>query len=340
LRLVLVRETLMQMKEVEALWPADVREEVIRTSLTADWEIHELHSTSRSSLPVRVRQQVMCQLRLTTLWIEIQTLLQFRWGTYLTALQKLVLMQCSSGNDVGFGDIVNNCVYRFFRAGDCNAALDNAERKINTDMRAAVKNALQNLLNRARDPDGFNLPQLYVTSYGRFWNDGTTQCNNANWAYWTNMFADKTFMTDPLRKRMNKLVDYVNQNISAVVDELADKRLKFIAWDFEPADKARHLFIDEHFCERNDISEPQKGSDARPSLLFAQYNTPLGQFGPEPDQKFKFPVFDNDTETIDLVNEFLENIGNTSLQVNPDYLQLTADDFKLDAGEGDVSTTS
>lgn len=40
------------------------------------------------------------------------------------------------GNNVGFGDIVNACVYRFAASasGDCDQALASAENKINTSI--------------------------------------------------------------------------------------------------------------------------------------------------------------------------------------------------------------
>lgn len=230
----------------------------------------------------------------------------------------------NSGNNVGFGDIINNCVYRFALAGDCDTTLTNSQNLIDNSLSASVQSALQVFLDKARPANDPKPPMIFVTGYGRFWNTQTTACNSAKWAYWTNTFADKTFMTVPLRTTMNTMVDNVNAKIQAVVAGFNDPRLKFVDYEI--------VFAEEHFCERNDIQEPMKSSDSRPSLLFAQYNTPLGQLLPEPDPLTKFPVADNDTETQALISGFLDVLNNGSFSVNSNYFPLAATDFEISSG--------
>jgi hypothetical protein len=177
-------------------------------------------------------------------------------------------------------------------------------------------------LTRARAASDPKPPKIFVTGYARFWNDVTTQCNSASWQYWR--LGDNTFMTVALRQRMNTMVDSVNEKLQDAVEIFNDPRLIFVNYE--------NSFNEEHFCERNDVQEPQKSSDSRPSLLFAQYNTPLGQLLPEPEPNLKIPVADNDTETHDLINGFLNMLSNSSNQVNPEYIPLNADDFQTASG--------
>jgi hypothetical protein len=133
---------------------------------------------------------------------------------------------------------------------------------------------------------------------------------------------------------MNSLVDFVNRNISEVINEIDDKRLQMFAYDVEPADKARSLFVTEHFCESDEVPEPQTSDQQRPQLLFVQYQSPENQFQDEPLDA-SLPVSVNNTDTLAIIDGFLESMKDPSLQVNPEYRPLTENDFKLDGTEDD-----
>ncbi|KAH0563426.1 hypothetical protein GP486_002001 [Trichoglossum hirsutum] len=167
------------------------------------------------------------------------------------------------GNNVGFGDIVNGCVYRFngIFAPDCDQALNNASTRINNnpDFLDPVTNGLRAITAKAPNA------KVYVMGYAKFWNATTTQCDNVSWNYWQTPGATK--MTRALRQKMNDLLDAVNNKISTAVQGLNNPRVTFVNYDA--------YFQNHRFCEGG-VNEPQGPNEDRPNMFFFQLNTPVG----------------------------------------------------------------
>lgn len=225
------------------------------------------------------------------------------------------------GNDVGFAKIVNNCVYRFinfFHAGgygeDCGKTLDESENKIENDLAREVENALLEF-HKASADDAI----IVVTGYGQFWNQDTEQCDQSNWNYWKNPFANRTPMTKALRGRMNKMVQDVNGKINGVVDKINSEantsKFRFVNYNSG--------FDNSRFCEQH-WEEPQKKEDEprRDEMVLGQYYTKPGQIAPDQD---KMP---QTGEWVEFADAFAAEIRNsTQADVNPDYAAVSSDDL-------------
>ncbi|KAF7551375.1 hypothetical protein G7Z17_g5044 [Cylindrodendrum hubeiense] len=150
------------------------------------------------------------------------------------------------GNNVGFADIVNDCIYRF-------------------------KGVWSDALNEFMRPEKHheNL-RIFVTGYAKFFNSESSQCNDVSWNYWQkspeNGSGDK--MTNQIRRDLNSLVDLVNSKIDEAVNSYQDARIQFINYD--------DTFDTHRFCEDR-FTEPQRPKEQRLDLYMHQYNTPDGQ---------------------------------------------------------------
>ncbi|KAF7556209.1 hypothetical protein G7Z17_g1603 [Cylindrodendrum hubeiense] len=177
------------------------------------------------------------------------------------------------GNNVGFGAIINDCVYRFkgWGSGNCQATLDSSRSSIDNDLGPAVQGALQAFMDRPHHAD----LRIFVTGYAQFFNHGSNedpdQCDGVSWNYWQNSpengNGDK--MTKDLRIKLNGLVVDVNNKIDEVVRSFNDAKIQFVDYD--------EKFDTHRFCEDR-FTEPQRPSQQRLDLYMHQYYTPDGQF--------------------------------------------------------------
>jgi lysophospholipase L1-like esterase len=172
------------------------------------------------------------------------------------------------GNDVGWGAIVEGCVYRFLgpNSPDCNMALDNTTNLINSDSALfnPVFDTLFTILQRATKPT----MRLYITGYPKFWNSETDQCDTVSWNFWSG--SGGILMTKALRRRMNSLTDALNTKISGIVRGLnnaGQNRVVFVNPD--------PLFEGHRFCE-NGVIEPKPFFESRPNTYFFQIFTSVG----------------------------------------------------------------
>lgn len=171
------------------------------------------------------------------------------------------------GNNVGFGAIVNACVYRFTASasGDCDQALADADNKISTTLWNEVWNTVFGLLKKATKPTF----RLYVTGYVKYWNADTDQCSNAAWTYWK-ASAQGNEMTKERRKKMNDLADKMNSVLASVVQNFHNNnehRAFFVNYDA--------AFEGHRFCEQG-VTEPSQPGEDRSNTWVFQYNTPVG----------------------------------------------------------------
>ncbi|KAL6408486.1 Metalloproteases (zincins), catalytic [Ilyonectria robusta] len=167
-------------------------------------------------------------------------------------------------NDVGFGNIVNDCIYRFkgSLSGDCQSTLDSSRNYIESDLGPAVKDALQAFMDR---PHHANL-RIFVTGYAQFFYPGPSdQCDGVSWNYWQDSpeSGSGQNMTQALRSQLNELVVAVNNKIDEVVRSFHDAKIHFVDYD----DRFNR------FCE-DGFTEPQPPGEERPDLFMHQYYTP------------------------------------------------------------------
>jgi hypothetical protein len=153
------------------------------------------------------------------------------------------------GNDLGFFDVINACIFRFysFYSGTCEAALEKADALIaSPDFELQLQLVLLELLDKVtweRRPWFV----VTVTGYARFFNADTDACDDMSLGVW---WGGPKLKKD-VREKMNKLVAAVNEKLRRGIADLNAKFSKpkafFVDYDAE--------FEGHRFCEP-DVKEP------------------------------------------------------------------------------------
>ncbi|KAL1877431.1 hypothetical protein Daus18300_002417 [Diaporthe australafricana] len=149
------------------------------------------------------------------------------------------------GNDLGFFDVMNACIFRFysFYSGTCEAALIAADAAVRSNVfEQRVEVILLEVLDRVaweRRPRF----SVTVTGYARFFDAATPACDDMSLGVW---YGGPKLSRD-IRMRMNALVAAANEKLRrtvAVVDGRfsgARPRVLFVDYD--------DLFEGHRFCE-------------------------------------------------------------------------------------------
>lgn len=190
----------------------------------------------------------------------------------------------AGGNNVGFSNLVDGCVFRFrgWKSPNCESAMDESEARIRDNsstshprplsplscMKWLFTNSSLGLWNPVWDAiaqvlidlgPNAKTSRIFVTGYAKFFNSETDQCDGASFSVWALPgIGDK--MTKDRRRRLNGLVDLINQQLQSVVDNWRNEggytNIQFINYD--------SAYEGHRLCE-NGISEPQRGSETHES---------------------------------------------------------------------------
>lgn len=184
------------------------------------------------------------------------------------------------GNDLGFFDIMNSCIFRFysFYSGTCEAALRNSEEAIAApDFEHRLRIAIMEILDRVHweKRPWFTIT---VTGYARFFNAETEECDDRSFGVWWRGPKLKR----ELRRRMNRMVMAVNKKIEQSIDSINDDflipRVFFVDYDAE--------FDGHRFCEPGVLEPDYARNDTWFFLVGGQDNgegaTPAPPGPPEP----------------------------------------------------------
>ncbi|KAI1106885.1 SGNH hydrolase [Jackrogersella minutella] len=169
--------------------------------------------------------------------------------TFNTSLPVDLALLSIGGNDLGFFDVINACVFRFynFYSGTCEAALANAKTQIESDeFDERLQVIIMEILDKVRwekNPSFF----ITVTGYARFFNEVTDECDDMSFGIWWN----GPRLKKDLRINMNAMVLTVNAKIQKTIDlvnaRFTKDKLIFIDYDKE--------FDGHRFCEEG-VKEP------------------------------------------------------------------------------------
>ncbi|EFR02691.1 hypothetical protein MGYG_05689 [Nannizzia gypsea CBS 118893] len=132
------------------------------------------------------------------------------------------------GNDVGFFNLLNACVYNFYGpfSGSCENMLDFASAVVHSSQFAEGYNAMLDLLLERRDLPSF---RVLATGYSAFFDDSLTEdCNNYTLSYWPGWWHQS--LTVELRKRMNKICEDLNAKIGQIIEARSDDRVIWVNW--------------------------------------------------------------------------------------------------------------
>jgi SAGA-associated factor 73 len=169
-------------------------------------------------------------------------------GVNITSHADFALLSIG-GNDLGFFDIMNSCIFRFysFYSGTCDEALKNSEVALNGPefehhLRLAIMEILDSVQWEKRP--WFTIT---VTGYARFFNEHTEDCDERSFGVWWR--GPK--LKGELRRRMNRMVlsvnDKIRRSINAINADFAEPRVMFVDYD--------DAFEGHRFCEP-DVVEP------------------------------------------------------------------------------------
>ncbi|KAI0123817.1 SGNH hydrolase-type esterase domain-containing protein [Xylariales sp. AK1849] len=153
------------------------------------------------------------------------------------------------GNDLGFFDVMNACIFRFynFYSGTCETALAQTQERLDgDDFEMRMQIVIMELLDKVRwekKPWFF----VTVTGYARFFNDQTDECDDMSLGVWWR--GPK--LKKETRTRMNAMVQAVNRKIEGTV-ALINSRFTSAKVLFVDYDRA---FEGHRFCEPG-VREP------------------------------------------------------------------------------------
>jgi len=154
------------------------------------------------------------------------------------------------GNDLGFFEVMNACVFRFysFYSGTCESALERADQHIHSEeFDQRLRMVILEVLDRVQWEKKPRFT-VTVTGYARFFNAETDTCDDCSFGVWYR--GPK--LEKQLRQRMNDMVLAVNQKIRSSVEMInarfvGPSRVYFVDYDAD--------FEGHRFCEPN-ITEP------------------------------------------------------------------------------------
>ncbi|TWU74768.1 hypothetical protein ED733_005935 [Metarhizium rileyi] len=153
------------------------------------------------------------------------------------------------GNDLGFFDIMNSCIFRFysFYSGTCEDALRRSEEAINgPEFEHHLRLAIMEILDRVQWE---KRPWFVITvsGYARFFNEHTKDCDERSFGVWWRGPKLKR----ELRRRMNRMVlsvnDKIERSVHAINTDFTEPRVMFVDYD--------DAFEGHRFCELN-VTEP------------------------------------------------------------------------------------
>ena len=160
------------------------------------------------------------------------------------------------GNDVGFPNLLNACVYRFigWQSGICEDEIRRTQGLIDGD---ALEEQIWYILGNVTARGLNQVPSfhLFMTGYTAFFNEDTTQCDGVTFKRcvvpaplcW---FDTAAMLTRELRRNLNRLVTNLNARLAGIVEEF--NKVERDAVTFVDYNKA---FDGHRFCEVG-VTEP------------------------------------------------------------------------------------
>ena len=169
------------------------------------------------------------------------------------------------GNDAGFFDILNACIFQFNHFTSCSDQITTTTNTINNDVPGLLDTLLDAVMSKVAN-SGF---KLYMTGYANFFNPDTTQCNDVSFNFWEEKPENQANLTTELRGNLNTLVQTLNGQISSAVDRAnkKDSRKPCVFVDISPG------FSGHRYCDVG-ITEPDLNDDNRwfqENWLFEQH---------------------------------------------------------------------
>ncbi|KAM0809507.1 putative SGNH hydrolase-type esterase domain-containing protein [Seiridium cardinale] len=189
----------------------------------------------------------------------------------------------AGGNNCGFGEVVEKCIYQpGFRdwgpeypdpAGECGKSFNakNAYIKDAGDfgLYQQEMDTIKDILKHSavKDNDNFH---LYIMGYAQFFNQGDNYCNDISFGALAPVYGPAPKLMNRLRTDLNSAVHSVNDVLARVAKDVNDARVKFI--DVSPKFNGHRFCEDKH--EGNDWDQWYSTDIWLWNLNFPRYDPP------------------------------------------------------------------
>ncbi|TLS24451.1 hypothetical protein PpBr36_08773 [Pyricularia pennisetigena] len=190
------------------------------------------------------------------------------------------------GNDLGFFDVINSCIFRFygFYSGTCAAAIRRATNLLDSPaFELSLEMALLSLLDAARWEQHPRFAVI-VTGYARFFDARTSACDDRSLGVW----IGGPKLSARLRARLNGLVDAVNarlrDTVRAVNLRFASPRQRVLFVDYD------EQFEGHRFCEPGVLEPDYQRDDTWFFLVGGKDNGGSGGDGGEVVEEEPWPL--------------------------------------------------
>ena len=220
------------------------------------------------------------------------------------------------GNDIGFKDLLWNCIFLFggFGSQDCSDQITESTGLINNNLPGDLDKLFPAILAKAKN----SWFKLYITGYAQFFNAVTTPCNNVSFNFWEEKPENLPNLTTTLRTSFNNMADQLNGQIKDAVARANAKDIRepiiFVDYD--------DLYGGHRYCDVG-IKEPDLEDENRwfqENWLFEQHAPYSGA---------------NDSQTfLNAANSALQS--NSSLRLSTYWTNITG----IKGGQVSVSDSS
>jgi hypothetical protein len=164
--------------------------------------------------------------------------------------------------------ILNDCIYRAWRPGNCDDTLTNLQKEIDDgSLREKINYALYQVAHAGRESGGANPReqfQVYVPGYIQFFNEVETACDQFSWSYWG--WSTPKLTTD-LRKQLNDKTRQVNDQIKSAVKDLESMGVIFV-------DGLDDAYNNHRYCESRHTDYPMTDYETWFWSPYNHFNTP------------------------------------------------------------------
>ncbi len=140
--------------------------------------------------------------------------------------KQMMITISAGGNDVGFGDLVEDCIFQYTSGFDCNKQLKTTRDLIQG---AEFARDLDELIQATRKKLAYPNSRIFWTAYAKYFDTTTKECDTVTWASWV-AWGTREILTQARRTQLNDLVDLLNGKIEDAVKR-AGPQVVFVKWE-------------------------------------------------------------------------------------------------------------
>jgi hypothetical protein len=177
--------------------------------------------------------------------------------------QQMMITMSAGGNDVGFGDLVDACIYQYEKRNwECDPQLEKTKKAILGD---EFSQNLDKLMQATVKKLAYPNSRVFWTAYSKFFDTTTKDCDSVTWATIL-AIGRREFLTVARRQQFNDLVDLINGKLKDAAKR-AGNQVVIVEWE----DKIDT--ITGRYCEPGVDETAGKGDDRESLAYYEWYST-------------------------------------------------------------------